>query len=40
MLGHRSGGNGDEKKYETKGFDDSSSLEIVSLKEEIVDPTS
>jgi hypothetical protein len=30
---------GVEKKYETKGFEDSSSLEIVSLKEEVVDPT-
>jgi len=34
MLIHGSGGKGDEKKYEIKDFDDSSSLEIVSLKEE------
>jgi hypothetical protein len=40
MLVHGSGGKGDEKKYEIKSFDDSSSLEIVSLKEEVVDPTS
>jgi hypothetical protein len=34
MLIHGSGGKGDEKKYEIKSFDDSSSLEIVSLKME------
>jgi hypothetical protein len=39
MLVHGSGGKGDEKGYEIKSFDDSSSLEIVSLKEEVVDPT-
>jgi hypothetical protein len=40
MLVHGSGGKGDEKKYEIKYFDDSSSLEIVALKEEVLDPTS
>ena len=32
MLVHGSGGKGDEKRYEIKSFDDSSSLEIVTLK--------
>jgi len=34
MLVHGSGGKGDEKKYEIKSFEDGSSLEIVSLKQE------
>ena len=34
MLVYGSGGKGDEKRYEIKSFDDSSSLEIVSLKPE------
>jgi len=34
MLVHGSGGKGDEKRYEIPSFEDGSSLEIVSLKQE------